>query len=99
MQSKYIEFDDKLDAEEQALVDSVEKGGWQAIDNFPEVKAHLEEVAQNHFRKQERVTFRISKHDLMVLKQKAARKGLTYQTFIASILHQYAIGDLQEKAA
>ncbi|MCX7125579.1 MAG: hypothetical protein NTU49_07515 [Gammaproteobacteria bacterium] len=97
-QIKYLEFDDVLDAEEQELVDSVERGEWKAIDNFEEVKAELEAAARNHIRKEARVTFRISNGDLMLLKQKAAKKGLSYQTFIASILHQYAAGDLQEKA-
>lgn len=96
---KYIEFDDQLDAEEQALVDSVERGEWKEIDNFEEFKAAAEAAARNHIRKQERVTFRITQHDLMILKQKAAKKGLTYQTFIASILHQFAAGDLKENAA
>ena len=96
---KYLLIDDKLDAEEQELADSILRGEWKTVDNFEEKKAALEQAARNHMRKQERVTFRITKHDLMLLKQKAAKKGLTYQTFIASILHQFVAGDLAEKAA
>jgi len=98
IKQKYLEVDDVLDEEEQELVDSIERGEWKTVDNFEEVKAALEAAARNHIRKEARVTFRISNGDLMLLKQKAAKKGLTYQTFIASILHQYAAGDLEEKA-
>jgi predicted DNA binding CopG/RHH family protein len=36
------------------------------------------------------------KIDLDRLKQKAAYKGLPYQTFIASVLHEYAAGHFKE---
>ena len=92
-------FDVSLDTDEQELVDSVERDEWKPVDNFEQHKITAEAAASNYFRKEARVTFRISKHDLLVLKEKAAKKGLTYQTFIASILHQFAAGDLEERAA
>jgi predicted DNA binding CopG/RHH family protein len=42
------------------------------------------------------VTLRLSSNDLALLKQKAAYKGLPYQTFIASVLHEYAAGHFIE---
>jgi predicted DNA binding CopG/RHH family protein len=44
------------------------------------------------------VTLRLSSGDLARLKQKAAYKGLPYQTFIASVLHEYAAGHFMEVA-
>jgi hypothetical protein len=44
-----------------------------------------------------RVNIRISERDLERLKQKAAYKGLPYQTFIASILHEYAAGHFERE--
>lgn len=38
---------------------------------------------------------RISSTDLKRLKQRAAYKGLPYQTLIASILHEYAAGHFE----
>jgi len=32
--------------------------------------------------------------DIELIKQKAARKGLSYQTLIASVIHQYATDQL-----
>ena len=82
----------KLDAEEEDILASVERGEWKTIDNLEKEKIFVKEAAANFLRKDERVTLRISSGDLARLKQKAAYKGLPYQTFIASVLHEYAAG-------
>lgn len=89
-------YDVELDAEEQDLLQSVEKGEWKSVDNFKKEAAFAKEAATNTLRKDERVTLRISSGDLDRLKQKAAYKGLPYQTFIASVLHEYAAGHFRE---
>lgn len=86
----------KLDAEEKKLLDSVERGEWKTVDNFEEEAAFAKEAAENFLRKDQRITLRISSGDLDRLKQKAAYKGLQYQTFIASVLHEYAAGHFTE---
>lgn len=91
-------FDIRLDSEEAALLDSIERGEWQSIKSFEEEQALSKAAAANFHRKDERVTLRISSADLDRLKQKAAYKGLPYQTFIASVLHEYAAGHFQEVA-
>ncbi len=53
-------------------------------------------MARNTLRKDERITLRVSASDLERLKQKAAYKGLPYQTFVTSILHEYAAGHFVE---
>jgi predicted DNA binding CopG/RHH family protein len=85
-------FDSKLDPEEQDLLDSVERGEWKSVKNIEKVKAVAEKAAANYLRKDARVNIRISSSDLSRLKQTAAYKGLPYQTFIASVLHEYAAG-------
>jgi predicted DNA binding CopG/RHH family protein len=89
-------LDVKLNPEEQELLDSVERGEWKTTDNNEEEIAFAKEAAENFIRKDERVTLRLSSGDLDRLKQKAAYKGLPYQTFIASILHEYAAGHFIE---
>jgi len=89
-------FDVKLDPEEQELLESVERGEWKTVENFEEEAAFAKEAAANFLRKDERVTLRLSTSDLKRLKQKAAYKGLPYQTFIASVLHEYAAGHFIE---
>lgn len=89
-------FDVKLDQDEEDLLESVERGEWKSVDNLEEEAAFSKEAAANYLRKDERVTLRLSSGDLARLKQKAAYKGLPYQTFIASVLHEYAAGHFKE---
>jgi len=85
-----------LDKEEQELLESFEQNEWKSVDNLPEKMAEAKQIAANTLRKDARVTLRISSSDLARLKQKAAYKGLPYQTFIASVLHEYAAGHFTE---
>jgi predicted DNA binding CopG/RHH family protein len=97
MKNKNNIFDVKLDPEEQALSESLEKDEWKTVDNFKEEVALAKEAAINYLRKDARVNIRISKSDLERLRQKAAYKGLPYQTLISSILHEYAAGHFEGK--
>src|SRR5579872_2328877 len=96
MKKKRDVFNVKLDSEEQDLLQSVERGEWKTVENAEEEVAFAKEAAANSLRKDERVTLRLSSIDLDRLKQKAAYKGLPYQTFIASVLHEYAAGHFTE---
>ena len=98
MNKKKDVFDVKLEKEEQDLLDSVERGEWKAVENAKEEAAFAKQAAANFLRKDERITLRLSGQDLNILKEKAAYKGLPYQTFIASILHQFAAGHFVEAA-
>lgn len=88
----------KLDQDESELLESVERGEWSTVRNFEEESALAREASANFVRKDERITLRLSSGDLDRLKQKAANKGLPYQTFIASVLHEYAAGHFKEVA-
>lgn len=85
----------RLDEEEQALLDSVESGEWKRVTDFDRQVAFAKKTAANSLRKDSRINIRISSGDLSRLKQKAAYKGLPYQTFIASVLHEYAAGHFE----
>src|SRR6476659_478726 len=96
MKKKRDIFNVTLDKEEQELLESVERGEWKTVKNAKKEAAFAREAAANSLRKDERVTLRLSSADLDRLKQKAAYKGLPYQTFIASVLHEYAAGHFKE---
>lgn len=96
MKKKRDILDVKLDRDEEELLESVERGEWKTVDNTKEEAAFAKAAAANTLRKDERITLRISSTDLERLKQKAAYKGLPYQTFIASVLHEYAAGHFTE---
>lgn len=82
----------QLDAEEQELLESVERGEWKRTRNIKKETAFAKKAAANYLQKDARINIRISSSDLARLKQRAAYKGLPYQTFIASVLHEYAAG-------
>jgi predicted DNA binding CopG/RHH family protein len=84
----------KLDAEEQELSDSLDRGEWVSVKNAKQEIAKARKGAANYLRKAARINIRISESDLLRIKQKAAFEGLPYQTLIASILHKYSAGHL-----
>jgi predicted DNA binding CopG/RHH family protein len=89
-------LNNKIEPEEIELLESIEKGEWKTTGNREDEIAKAKSAAVNYIRKDERITLRISSGDLALLKQKAAYKGLPYQTFIASVLHEYAAGHFVE---
>lgn len=95
---KHNVFDIKLDEEEQEIIDAIDRGELKSVNNLEEELAFARAAAANYLRKDARVNIRISSNDLAHLKQKAAYKGLPYQTFIASVLHEYAAGHFIEAA-
>ena len=54
--------------------------------------ALAKQAATNYLRRDAEVTLHLSRTDLDQLKQKAAYKGLPYETFIAGLLHELAAG-------
>ncbi len=89
---KHKDNDVMLDNEEQEIYDALENGQLKSVDNFDKERTFAQAAAANHFKKDARMNIRISSNDLQQLKLKAAHKGLPYQTYIASILHEVAAG-------
>lgn len=85
-------FDIKLDEEEQEINEAIERGELKSVPHLAKKIAEAKQIASNTIRKDARVNIRLSSTDLNRLKQKASFKGLPYQTFIASVLHEYAAG-------
>lgn len=92
--------DVNLDQEEQdisnAIDQAIDHGKLRSITNLKKELTFAKKAATHFLRKDERITIRLSSIDLDRLKQKAAYKGLPYQTFIASVLHEYAAGHFSE---
>lgn len=88
-----------MDDYEKELLELEEKGFIKASEPDPEEKRALMEAAKNTLQKNRQVSIRLSTRDLVSLKRKANRYGIPYQTFISSVLHRYASGDIHlEKA-
>jgi predicted DNA binding CopG/RHH family protein len=82
----------KLDEDEQEVLAAFEAGELKLAPNQKKLKAEAEAAARNFFRKNARLNIRISNHDLLGLKKKAAVEGLPYQTLAASVIHKYVHG-------
>lgn len=89
---KHNIFSVKLDAEEKEIARAIDKGELKSVKDKEKEMLFAKKAAIHYLRKNARVNIRISSNDLVHLKQKAAYKGLPYQTFIASVLHEYAAG-------
>ena len=88
----------QLDKEEQELLSSIERGEWQPVKNMrAEIKRYIE-YAKNTLKKDQRISIRMSKQDLVGIQSKAVGEGLPYQTLITSIVHKYVNDNLVSKA-
>ena len=75
----------KIDADEKALLESVERGEWKSAGGGKRERTRYVRAAKATFRK-----------DLEAIQKRALAEGLPYQTLIASLLHKYAAGRLKE---
>ena len=87
----------KLTHEEKSLLESVERGEWKRIPDFPQAAARYREAARATLRKDKRVNIRMAERDLVRFQKTAVHEGLPYQTLLSSILHKYINGRLVEK--
>jgi len=88
----------QLDKEEQELLSSIERGEWKPVKNMPDKIKKYIEYAKNTLKKDQRISIRMSKQDLIGIQSKAVDEGLPYQTLITSIVHKYVNGKLTSKA-
>jgi predicted DNA binding CopG/RHH family protein len=87
----------RLDRYERDILSAYEKG---VLVSAHPTKAQLNafrEAARATFIKSRRVNIRLSAADLLGIQAKAYEEGVPYQTLIASVLHKYVSGRLQEK--
>jgi len=83
---KYFE----LTKEEQEILEEVERGEFRSVENLEQAKKDAIAAARNTLAKTKNINIRLSEKDLQCIKALAAEKGLPYQTFISSLLHQFS---------
>ena len=86
----------KRDADEKALLESVERGEWKSAKGGKRERARYSRYAKATFRKDRRLNIRLLSKDLEAIQKRALAEGLPYQTLISSLLHKYASGRLKE---
>ena len=85
-----------LDKEEKNILDSFERGEWKPVANRRQEIARHVAYARNTLAKDRRVNIRISSKDLDQLQAMAVEDGMPYQTLMASVLHRFVTGRLEE---
>jgi len=86
-----------LDRYEREVLGAYEKGTLVSVRPTKAQLAGFREAARATFVKNRRVNIRLSAADLMDIQARAYEEGVPYQTLIASVLHKYVAGRLQEK--
>ena len=77
-----------LDVEEQAIEDALESGEMVSVPVTPEQKEEWTGIAKYTLEKTKAINVRLSERTLIRLKAAAAREGIPYQTFVASLIHK-----------
>lgn len=80
----------KLDPEEQALNDAIERDEFQVVPMTKRTKKRIQTIAKATFKKIRNINLRLSERDIFRLKAKAMEEGTPYQTLASSLLHKYA---------
>jgi predicted DNA binding CopG/RHH family protein len=81
---------------EVEIIEAYESGKLKSVASKTELN-RLKAAARATAIKDRRVNIRLSAGDLQDIQVKALAEGLPYQTLIASILHKYVTGRLEER--
>lgn len=88
----------KLSSEEREILEAFEKGKLKRSKKAANTQKRHQEYAEAMFKKDARINIRLSSKDLRGLQKRALAEGIPYQTLIASILHKYVEGRLNESS-
>lgn len=77
----------ELDVAEQALLDSIEGGEWQSVQNLAEEVERYRHYAEAQ--NSESIYLQVPVDDFQALQSHANKTGTSLSVLIASILHQF----------
>jgi len=86
----------KLSSEEREILEAFEKGKLKRSKKAATTQKQHQKYAEAMFKKDARINIRLSSKDLRGLQKRALAEGIPYQTLIASVLHKYVEGRLNE---
>ena len=89
----------RLDRYERSILNAYETGALVSARPSKAQLGAFRDAARGTFVKNRRVNIRLSAADLMDIQARAYEEGVPYQTLIASVLHKYVAGRLQERPA
>lgn len=82
---------------EEEILASFEKGEWKPVPKLKNEITRFAAIASASLAKNKRVNIRISSRDLDDIQAKAAEGAIPYQTLMASVLHKYVTGVLENR--
>jgi len=85
-----------IDQEEREILEAFESGKVKSAKDAPDIQKRHQQYAAAMFKKDARINIRLPSKDLRSLQKRALAEGMPYQTLVASILHKYVEGRLQE---
>lgn len=78
-----------LTAEENEIIEYIEKGTAQSVPNVKDEISKYTMLAKQYTTKKKAISLRLPESDIYLLKQKALSTGLSYQNIVQSLVHQY----------
>ncbi len=86
--------------EELEIVDYVENENPESVDNKEEKIARLKSAVSTKYNQRKAINIKVLESDLELLKARALKEGMPYQTLINSILHKFVTNQFSiDKAA
>lgn len=87
----------KLSRDEREILTAFERGALKSVVTSDAALRRYRDYARATLAKNRRVNIRMSATDLADIQVRAEEEGLPYQTLMASVLHKFVTGRLQEK--
>ena len=85
------------DLEDAELLESYERGEWRSVSNLQHEIKRYQEYALAWLEKNALVSLTLSAYDFDQLRKKASEAGVSYQTLINHLVHQFVTGQIQTK--
>lgn len=85
----------KLDSFEKELLESVENGEWNSVDNLEERKSDIQKYISTQ--KKKAISLRLSENDYHEIKKRGLESGIPYQNLIQMLIHQFLKGRIELK--
>jgi predicted DNA binding CopG/RHH family protein len=76
------------------LLQAIEEDQLRPRNPTASERSRFANAARETLLKNQRVDIRLSEHDLLGVKRRAAELGLPYQTLISGLIHQFVEGEL-----
>ena len=87
-----------IDEEERDLAESLKRVEAEKIPKpSADTQSRLKAAAKQYLRAEAKMNIRIDPRELQMIRERAAREGLKYQTLVKSVLHKYLTGQLVDR--